>query len=219
MNVSVVAVGSKDTGQDEVSYNNAVFDYLKQHPKIQTVFIASRWAFYVHGSWSEKTEEETTGILFDATGELPRDSGNLRILAAGLERTVEELLKLGRNVVLMTDVPEIGFDAPRGFYIQQRWPCLLDLETIRPSLREYQARQTEANELIERLARKPGVTVVHPETRMFDANGLGMISAIDELLYEDDDHLSTAGALQVAPVLDGVFGGMAARNKGGRSGP
>lgn len=205
------SVGAKDSGWDRTAHNKAVMTFLEQHSEIRTVFLVSRWAFYIHGPWRERTEEGAKWEFEDLIGEHPSNPDNQTMVAAGLRRTVEALLKLGRNVVLLSDVPEVGYDAPRAFYISQRWPGILDLETIRPSMEEYIERQKAATGILEDLGKLHGVTVIHPETRMFDAKGLGRVSAKGELLYEDDDHLSMSGALEVAPVLEEVFHGMAPR--------
>lgn len=203
--LSWFSVGAKDSGWDEAAHNKAVMRFLEQHPEIRTVFLVSRWAIYIQGPWWERTEEGAKQKFEDLVGEYPDNPDNQTMVAVGLRRTVEALLKLGRKVVLLSDVPEVGFDAPRAFYINHRWPQLLDLETIRPSVQDYISRQKEANSILEELGRLPGVTVIHPETQMFDAKGLGRISVKGNLLYEDDDHLSMSGALEVAPVLKEVF--------------
>ena len=40
---------------------------------------------------------------------------------------------------------------------------------------------------------------------MFDEHGMGKIAFQGELLYSDDDHLSTFGSLYVASSFDKVF--------------
>ncbi len=213
--VSVLTLGAKDGGWDESAHNDAVLEFLRQHPEVTTVFITARWAFYIQGPWLEKTEEETQRRLLDSTGEQGVHPGNAAILANGLRKSIEALSGLGRTVILMTDVPEIGFDAPRAFYIHHRWPGLLDLRTVRPTYAEYASRQREANHILEDLSRSHRVALLHPETRMFDADGLGRISTDGDLLYEDDDHLSLTGALQVAPILDDTFRSMARHDQDG----
>lgn len=211
--VSVLTLGTRDSGWDEAAHNEAVFGFLKQHPEVRTVFITARWAFYIQGPWLEKNEEETHRRLLDPTADQGPHPGKAAILAAGLARSVEALSELGKTVILMTDVPEIGFDAPRAYYVHERWPGLLDLSTVRPTSTEYASRQREANAILDALSRSHQVTLLHPETQMFDSDGMGRISADGALLYEDDDHLSLAGALQVAPVLDESFRRIAQREK------
>lgn len=213
--VSLLTLGAKDNGWDEAAHNDAVFGFLKQHPEVRTVFITARWAVYIQGPWLEKTEDGPQIRLLDPTTDHSTHPGNAAILAAGLARSVEALSELGKTVILMTDVPEIGFDALRAFYIHHRWPGLLDLRTIRPTYAEYASRQREANHILEELSRSHRVALLRPETRMFDADGLGRISANGDLLYEDDDHLSLTGALQVAPILDDTFRSMARHDQDG----
>ena len=84
---------------------------------------------------------------------------------------------------------------------------------IRPTIAEYNSHQHEAQAILSELALLPGVTLIHPESRMFDEDGQGRYMANGELLYNDDDHLSPAGALYVAPVFDELFKAMASEAK------
>ena len=93
----------------------------------------------------------------------------------------------------------------KAYYISDRYPEIFNFDSIRPSVTVYHERQNEANAIIEVIASHPGVTLVRPERRMFDEHGRGKIMASGELLCRDDNHLSTAGALYVAPVFDEVF--------------
>lgn len=194
---------------DEVAHNNAVLAFIKNHPGIKTVILVSRWAVYVHGQLTEKNQEFLNIKLHDAFGQYNSDQSNAFLLDVGLMRTVKALLAMHRNVVLVSDVPEIGYDVSRFYAIQSRFPLMVSGLDIRPTIAEYNSRQHEAQAIMNELALLPGVTLIHPECRMFDENGKGRFMANDELLYNDGDHLSVAGALYVAPVFDDLFKGMA----------
>ena len=128
-------------------------------------------------------------------------------------RTVKALLAMHRNVVLVSDVPEIGYDVSRFYAIQSRFPLMVSGLDIRPTIAEYNYRQHEAQAILNELSQLPGVTLIHPERKMFDEDGRGRYMANGELLYNDDDHLSPAGALYVAPVFDDLFKAMASEAK------
>jgi len=221
--ISKVSTRAGDHGFDEASHNDAVMAFLKSHSTVHAVFLVARWGAYIQGSWTEKNEDPSISKLIDASGEYsgPRfleytkDATNATILGIGLKRTVVALSGMGKKVILVSDVPEIGYNVPRVHMIESRFPMLMNGFDVRPTVPEYQARQKEANAILEELAKLPGVTLIHPETRMFDENGRGRIMANGELLYVDDHHLSTAGALFVAPVFDDVFKSMAPTQKRG----
>ncbi|MFZ4801552.1 MAG: acyltransferase family protein [Chlorobium sp.] len=196
-----------DNNIDEVKYNNAVIDFVKKNKNIQTVILVSRWAANISGAWRQKGEESISITLTDKQSN--NNQTNTSTFRIGLKRTVDALLKLNKKVVLVTDYPEIGYDVPRSYYFSARWPEIFNVDSIRPTVAEYNERQKAANAIIEEIANLPGVTRIRTERRFFDEYGKGIIMASGELLYRDDDHLSTAGALYVAPVFDEVFKKMA----------
>jgi peptidoglycan/LPS O-acetylase OafA/YrhL len=209
LGVSNVAFKADD-GFDEVAFNDSVLAFLSSRPSLKTVFIAARWGGYVNGRWVERSEDPQSDTLIDSYGQYAAGRPNAVILRAGLERAVHALLAMERNVVLISDVPEIGYDVPRFFNLKTRFPALVSGFEISPTLADYNRRQHEAQEILEDLVKLPGVTLIHPEKRMFNREGKGRIVSAGKLLYQDDDHLSTAGALFVAPVFDEVFTAMAA---------
>ena len=203
-----------DDGCDEVRHNEAIINFINTHPTVKTVILVSRWGSYIRGRWTQKGEEDLGGgHLHDDYGKYPGVQPKAIIVNIGLKRAVEKLLSMQRHVVLVTDVPEIGYNVVRAYYISARLPEIFNVDSIRPTLAEYIERQKEANAIIEEIADQPGVTLVRPERIMFDEHGRGKIMVSGKLLYRDGDHLSTAGALYVAPVFDEVFRQMAADNR------
>ena len=201
---------NNDNGFDEAHYNRKVLDFIKVHPNIKTIIIACRWGADVKGHYTEKGEEHGFKKLNDAYGQYGSEASNAVILKIGLTRTVHTLLSMGRRVVLVSDVPEVGYDVPRFYSIQSRVPMMVNEMDIRPTIAEYNKRQHEVQAILSELAKLPGVALIHPESRMFDEKGRGRIMVAGELLYYDDDHLSTSGALYVAPVFNELFREMAA---------
>jgi len=209
-------VSSNDNGVDEPAHNESVLSFIKKRSSIKTVILVARWGAYIHGHWTAKNEDPLNIKLTDTTSQYSEYSSNVNILRIGLTRTVNALRKMHRKVILVSDVPEIGYDVSRVYMMQYRFPLLTTGSELCPSISEYNERQKEANAILEELARLPDVTLIHPERMMFDEHGRGRFIAKGELLYIDDDHLSTAGALYVAPVFDEVFKEMAHDQSGAR---
>ena len=159
-----------DNGFDEVSYNNAVLSFIKSHPNIHTVLLAARWGFYINGPWIEKQEDPVKCMLVDAYGQYSGKNPQAFIFGIGLKRTVHALRNMDRHVIIVSDVPEIGYDVPRVYMMQSRFPMLMNGFDVRPTITEYQARQKEANAILEDLAKLPGVTLIRPETIMFEVD-------------------------------------------------
>ena len=110
-------------------------------------------------------------------------------------------------MVVLSGVPEIGFDVPREYMFAR----LLQREAAQPPTRAaYQARNANAERVISSIAADrpvrllPVVDLLCQETCQ--------IARDDVLLYSDDDHLSEAGAKWlVAELLSGPGGVNASR--------
>jgi peptidoglycan/LPS O-acetylase OafA/YrhL len=195
----ILDVDRMDTPENESIVNQKILTLIKSHPSIRTVILSARWAWYFNGCGYK--EEGGAFQLKGVDGITGRS--NYEQLHMGLTRTVHALLDMGCRVVLVSDVPEIGYDVPRLYSIHTRFH--IPLNDASPTVAEYNKRQHEAQVVLNELAHLPGVTLIHPESRMFDDNGRARIMFNGELLYWDHSHLSTYGAHYVAPVFDEVF--------------
>jgi hypothetical protein len=184
--------------------NNAIVQFIQQHQKVKTVILAARWARYTKGVQYGPENPFTIRLKESSSGSNSFRS-NALLVQEGLSRMVTKLLDMNRKVILVTDVPEIGNEVPRIISLYTRFPMLVNMDELLPTITKYNERQLEAQHILSRLAQLQGVTLIHAESRMFDEKGKGLIMVDDELLYNDDDHLSTAGALYVAPVFEEVF--------------
>ena len=194
-----------DNGFDEASHNNAVIEFIERHKEIQTVILTARWGMYIHGPWTEKGESIGRVNMVDNYGEYSGNQSQGTLLEVGLRRTLEKLHLMNRKVVLVSDVPEVGYDVPAAYFASALLPRLISLDDVRPTRQEYNGREHEANAILERMAQLPGVTLIRPEKWMFDQQGRGTLMAGGKLLYVDDNHLSTAGALYLSPVFGELF--------------
>lgn len=192
-----------DTGSMDPSKNgDIILTIIKNHPTIRTIILASRWAAHFNGCGYK-----------DDLIKVNKQNGekSYNALHSGLSRTVHALLAMGCNVVLVSDVPEIGHDVPRWYVIHERFPMIAN--EIRPTLSEYNERQQKAQLVLNELAQLPGVIIIHPESKLFDNDARARVIYNGQLLYWDDSHLSSFGSLYVASVFDQVFKQMAKNSK------
>ncbi len=200
-----------DDAFNESRYNHSVLNFIKAHTEIRTVILVGRWAGHIKGN--NRYEDPFSNQLKDTFGEYDANTPNQLLLKVGLTRTVHALLAMGRKVILVSDVPEIGYNVPRFYSVQTRFPMIVNGVDIRPTIAEYNERQREVQMMLMELAKLPNVALVHPESRVFDKNRLSKIMEDGELLYRDGDHLSTFGAQYVAPAFDDLFREMSKNNK------
>jgi hypothetical protein len=185
-----------------VQYNHMVFSYLKEHPEIQTVILASRWTIVVEGN-AYKLEDHPTVYLEDALHEAPPNSTEEDLFILGLDRTMKALTELGRTIVVIAPLPEIGYDVPSANFIASRTGRDIN-ELIAPSLGEYFARNQKTFEILRSFEEKYGIQIIEPWKVLCTADRCR--AAINQIpLYRDDDHLSIFGSEMIAPVFDPLF--------------
>ena len=189
---------------NKVQYNKGVLDYLKAHSNIKTIILSARWAAYSKGV-SYKQEDYLVYSIKDDFLEDNRKQNNSIIFNRGLSRTVHALIDMGRKVIIVSDVPEVGYNVPRFSLVQKRLPFVTKAVEIRPTIKEYNERNREVHAMLNELTKNKNVSVIHTESMMFDENGMGKIAIQEKPLYSDDDHLSLFGSLYIASSFDMIF--------------
>lgn len=95
-----------------IKFAQQVMDILADHPRLETIVLISRWARHAEGS-AYGQEGKPTLFLRHADGRRARNVAENRVLfEAGLRATVHRLQDLGRRVVVVGPVPEMGIDVP-----------------------------------------------------------------------------------------------------------
>jgi peptidoglycan/LPS O-acetylase OafA/YrhL len=185
-------------------FNERVMSFIGEHPEVRTVMIAGIWGAYANGH--RYGEAQAVTLTDEADPHAAR--ANSEVMRDGFLRTVDRLLESGRRVVIVSDIPEIGYNAPRLYMVKA---VLLgeDINRYVPDRHSYKVWNKEYERIATELASRKGVTILHPEAMLFDRGGHAMLMANNLLLYHDADHLSKYGSHFVAPVFDEVFRGIA----------
>jgi hypothetical protein len=183
-------------------YNEGVLRYLSAHPEISTVILAGRWPFYVEGS-DYKPAKLTTLTLADFLGEKVQGAENQQVVEFSLRQTIQALLDMNRKIVIVSPVPEIGYDVPSANFIALRSGRDLN-EIIALSTDKYFARNQGTFAILSKVKEEYGIQVVNPWTALCVESRCRV--TIDGVpLYKDDDHLSLFGSEVVSIVLEPIF--------------
>ncbi|WKJ91130.1 acyltransferase family protein [Methylomonas montana] len=86
-----------------------VLKLLRDFPTIQRVVFATRGAMYIEGSGYGNTEKKNNYRIIKSPDDLLAENYNQFI--SGYVASINEILKLGKAVVFIEDVPEIGVSA------------------------------------------------------------------------------------------------------------
>lgn len=122
------------------------------------------------------------------------------VIELGLERTVTELHKLGKNVVIVRSVPEIGYDVPSAALAAEMTGRNIN-NIISPSVDEHVERTKEVTYVFSNIRNKFDLMIVDPAQRLCES-GLCQVIEANYLLYRDDDHLSTYGSKYASNIFD-----------------
>ena len=181
------------------AFNDAVMA-LAHTPAIREVILESRWAKYSEGSTYGDEPRGHVPLLDDAC---QTDSGgnNHAVFGRGLARTVGELEKLGKQVVLVASIPEIGFPVPA---VLARRALAEDAGKVAPPIADYLDRQSFVLADFAGLQKRYGVEVLYPH-RVLCATGTCEIALRGIPLYRDEHHLSVFGARQLVPLMAEAF--------------
>ncbi len=196
-------VGASDSRCD--SYTDMIFAHLAAQPDLGTVIVHARFALYLQGTGFDNGAggiEDVPPAPFDTPGAvLPRSEVERQAAVAGAYRDgIARLLSMGKRVIVITSVPEAGWNVPRHMAFAH--------------LRGTDGAPTVARSVIEaRLAPSvqalvpdplpPGLTVIRPED-ILCGTGTGARCRQSEggiPLYADADHLTNRGAGLIVQAL------------------
>lgn len=183
-------------------FNQVILELISATPEIETVILAARWAIFAKGT-RYKQESGSPVRLIDLNSSSPSNSSNVELLEIGLVRTVEKLRNLGKKVVLVNPVPEVGYDVPSAFVVTSITGQDIN-SIIAPTIEEYRERTEEVELIFHQIKNRFPIQLVAPDTYLCDTNyckvAIGGIA-----LYRDDDHLSTFGSEYISQAFDDVF--------------
>ncbi len=186
-----------------VEFSENLLQYLAERPQLKTVVIVARWPVWATGT---RYKNEAGRSIRLTTPQLAGqgDLTNLEIFAAGLKRTVATLKDMGRQVVLVKSVPEIGYESPSINFVASITGR--DTNTlIAPSVEEFAERTRDVNRILAELEKSGQVQIVDPTPILCDSRQCNVV--VDgKLLYRDDDHLSSVGSALLAGLFTDLPG-------------
>jgi peptidoglycan/LPS O-acetylase OafA/YrhL len=184
------------------AFNQAMLRMLARAPSVRTVVLAARWALDTEGArYAHESGDAVRLVDLAAAGDEARP--NAAFVELGLSRTIEQLHRLGKRIVVVRTIPEVGYDVPSANFVAQVTGRDTG-ELVSPRFADYRYRTRHVDAIFARLAQRlPPVAFVDPSRYLCAARC--MVVRSGHPLYRDDDHLSTLGSNLLAPAFDGVF--------------
>jgi peptidoglycan/LPS O-acetylase OafA/YrhL len=188
------------------AFNQAVLRMLSQAPQVRTVLLSARWALSADGTrYAHESGQAVRLVDLQDGGDGRRC--NAAVFETGLRRTIDQLHRLGKQVVLVRSIPEVGYDVPSA-YLVARITGRDANALVSPSLGDYRRRTRDVAAIFARLSRYAGIGFVDPSSYLCGARCL--VVRAGHPMYRDDDHLSTFGSDYVSPAFDRLFARLSA---------
>lgn len=189
-------------------FNQQVLNYISDHKEIKIVFLTGRWSVFTTG---KGYKESTTYKLIDTWQENSKKKFNPELVELGLERTISELIAQGREVILISQIPEIKYDVPPAMYIAQKTGRDVN-SIIAPTAGEYADRARLIQSIFNNLAEKYPLQIIDPST-ILCASTRCIVETGGKALYGDANHLSPFGSEYISSLYDPIFQTMTQGNQ------
>lgn len=183
------------TGQPCLDSNSAILDYIRGNSEITTIVLHARWALSIDGSRFGVEK----GPDYKLTDTLSKENGtNYSHVYRALDRLVKELNQLGKEIIIIGPIPEMGYNIPRLTANNIQWSKNREVRVTRAIFDE---RQAPVFDLLGKLQEENhGLRLFFPHETLCTDEYCEILED-DDLLYLDDDHLSTEGALKIGESL------------------
>jgi peptidoglycan/LPS O-acetylase OafA/YrhL len=172
-----------------IAFNRSVLAHIAAHPEIRTVVLSSALAQYVPGA-----EDRNWSMLVEGPEGRRVRPQQIEHLTAALARTVAEVRRLGRRVVLVAPPPTDVFDSARCLdRLDGGNPTIAPDAQCRYSRSSYVALRKPVLDFLARTRADQVVPVIALDDALCDATVCA--TQMDGVpLYRDAGHLSMPGA-------------------------
>ncbi len=201
--LETIVDGKPDTCTSEINARRE--EYLLSLPPSRIV-VFGRYNLYIEGTWFDNGEggiEDTGFMLMQPAGYSGPGDARIGEVQDSIAASLQRLLDAGHEIVLVYPVPEMGWNVPERFNKMaktmqpdeiEKWVAAGGMST---DYRLFVKRNRATYETFDRLGAHERLFRVRPEELFCheqEQPGRCVSAAGGKILYNDDDHLSRAGA-------------------------
>ncbi len=173
----------------------AVMEYIRQHPELETVFIGMLWEPRLHGS-----RAQTGGVTYDwrkMSSLSAKESADLR--DEGLRETCRRLTAMGRKVVLLADVPTLPYrPSPYEQWLKVKMLTGKDCPEYLVPVAQHKAEQKRCAELFAGIVEEgAALGVIDCAEPLRDGEHYRTRNDDNQFYFYDHNHLTTLGSERV----------------------
>lgn len=192
-----------DVANDDkcTEFNRDAFNYIKNHPELANVIVVARWTRYLKSTGFdnleggvEHTERDLVDTVEDGWRQRNAESVRTRKIAGKYATAIQGFLNLGKTVVVVYPVPEVGWNVP-DFLVKQRL-FSGEVGVSSTSFGTFLDRNMPAYAALDTIGQHENLARVYPEKVLCNTYVLNrcIFELNNEPLYVDRNHLSNAGA-------------------------
>lgn len=184
---------SRDWARNCLDFNSSVISYLEQTPSIRVVVLSSLLGQYLPSSGNRVLVTEAGGLVSrDAASELA---------LAGLRRTIDEVRKLGRRVVIVAPPPSAEFNVGKCLerFVTGKFVLGPSATCFIPATEDHRSADGILA-LLATVGREANVSVVSFDEQLC-GNGRCKTLIGSTLVYRDERHLTHAGSELLAAAM------------------
>ncbi|MCR1794756.1 acyltransferase [Leptospira sp. id769339] len=170
---------------------------FEKNPKVKKILLNSRGPRYLYGTGYGTEEKNAKGHI--KYSHRPDIADPKEAFREAMRDTLRRLTSSGKEVVFITDVPEIGFNPKKCVPLR---PFNLHIDDEKPLCRiprkDFDKRNSEYHELVKDVLREfPSVKLWEPWKYFCDDQWCSAFSG-ETLLYRDSNHISLKGSYWLA---------------------
>ncbi len=193
-------------------YSNEIFELIVTNPQIETIILSARWQGYLESNRFNNTEGgvEPPGVVsfVPGTGKKWEGSDKKRkeLIAKQYVEMVNTLLNLGKQVIIIYPVPEVGWHPiERAIKAERRkHPSRGEISTKHEVFKE---RNKSAYDTLDSLLVHPNLHRVIPEKIFCNTfiKDRCVVQKDGVIYYSDDDHVNHKGAELIAFEIEKIL--------------
>ena len=185
-------------------FSAGVYSRLAQKAEIEVVVLVARWTLYLERDQFDNGEggKEPGKPIYVAPLEneawRASDDTRRRLVSERYAAGIQELLRLGKTVILVYPIPEVGWNVPEYLARARLHGIELDIP-LTTSFANFRMRNTSTYDALNAAGDDARLHRVEPASLLCDTyvKGRCVAQLHGVPLYIDDDHLSSTGATLV----------------------
>lgn len=188
--------GAAGQGEDCERHNDAVLAWVTQSG-IGTVVLAGHWRVYAGN-------DRRSGVLILSDRELPHPAtlaDNSAVFQRGFERLLQALQPGHVRTFVVEDVPQMDANVPYALASSERLGTHPDFGLTRAA---YEMQQQTVTQIFTQLQSRYPFDLLRPQDLLCAGNRCA-VTRHGQSLYQDDEHLSPAGAIMIEPIFEKIW--------------